>query len=726
MKKIPELLAPAGNLESAITAFENGADAVYAGLSKFNARERTENFKDEQFAKLMAYANKNGKKVYLTFNTLLKENEIKEALDTLCNVTRLLPDAIITQDLGVVKILREYFPHIPIHASTQMGIHNSAGVQVAKELGIERVILERQVTLDEIKSINDNSDLELEVFIHGALCCSLSGVCLFSSWMGGHSGNRGKCKQPCRRRYFSKEGNGFFFSTQDLYTLEDIPKLKKAGVVSLKIEGRLRKSDYVAATVKAYRMMLDAEDDEYDKILPEAKAVLSGSLGRKWSSGFYDKDKFDEVIESERMGVSGKQIGRVISLKKNGFDIETTQVLKLGDKIRVQPKSGMEGPAITVTKISKNGKAATRLGNRDRGFIHCDKEIPKDGLVYKTGVSAKEYGKLIDQLPVLKCNLDLVMTVNSKLITVRVCDHPNMKTWAMKVDIPQAQKHPVEASVFETEFKKALKPEIGIRNVNVEIDGNYFISQRDIRKIRQAFMIWLAENYTAVKEIKYEFPQLEVAQKPVVSTQALEVNDLPYSISIDRIARTTKVKKGEEYILPLFCPEKDLPELSEQIRKYYEVGVRHFRVTSIFQFELLKYYDDIEINTGIPLPVCNHLAIEELKDMGCNRIQLWVELGKEVLLNLASLMPDSIEIYRYGRPPILQTRAKLPIEGEITDARGAGFFVESGYPLSSLYSATVFALPDDELPKVSTFTDLTHARPGEHAVSTFNFDREMA
>ncbi|MCK4529859.1 MAG: U32 family peptidase, partial [Candidatus Marinimicrobia bacterium] len=150
MKTTPELLAPAGNIEAAITAFENGADAVYAGLGKFNARERTQNFTFDDYGKLMAYANKHGKKVYLTFNTLVKENEIQEALSTLYRVTRLQPDAIITQDIGVVRMLREYFPHIPVHASTQMGIHNSPGVAMAKELGIERVILERQVTMEEL------------------------------------------------------------------------------------------------------------------------------------------------------------------------------------------------------------------------------------------------------------------------------------------------------------------------------------------------------------------------------------------------------------------------------------------------------------------------------------------------------------------------------------------------------------------------------------------------
>ena len=219
-EKKPELLAPAGNLACALTAFDCGADAVYAGLSKFNARERTENFSMEEMSKLIAYARLHSRKVYVTLNTLIKESELPEMVQYLAQLARLQPDGVIVQDLGVLRIIREYFPSLQIHASTQMGFHNSPGIELAAELGVSRVIMERQVTLDELRKIAEKSSLELEVFVHGALCCSLSGQCLFSSWMGGWSGNRGKCKQPCRRRFYSRSGNGFFFSTKDLYTLE--------------------------------------------------------------------------------------------------------------------------------------------------------------------------------------------------------------------------------------------------------------------------------------------------------------------------------------------------------------------------------------------------------------------------------------------------------------------------------------------------------------------------
>ena len=201
-----ELLAPAGNMASALAAFDAGADAVYCGLKKFNARDRSENFTPQEMSKLIAYAHKNGKKVHITFNTLIKEPEIPAAAEELSMLADMGPDAVIVQDIGILAMIRDFFPSLTIHASTQMGFHNSAGLELASKTGAKRVILERQVTLDEINKMTDYGNklpLELEVFVHGALCCCLSGSCLFSSWSGGWSGNRGKCKQPCRRQYFN-------------------------------------------------------------------------------------------------------------------------------------------------------------------------------------------------------------------------------------------------------------------------------------------------------------------------------------------------------------------------------------------------------------------------------------------------------------------------------------------------------------------------------------------
>ena len=213
---IPELLAPAGNPACAIAAVNAGADAVYAGIDKFNARARGENFSRDDMARLAVLLHRRRKKLYLTANTILKEDELESAAELLAFANNTGVDALIVQDLGLAHMAREYFPELKLHASTQMAIHNVAGIKTAARLGFSRVIMERQLDIEEMAAAAAESPLELEVFVHGALCCSLSGACYFSSWLGGASGNRGLCKQPCRRRYFSKSGNGFFFSTRDL------------------------------------------------------------------------------------------------------------------------------------------------------------------------------------------------------------------------------------------------------------------------------------------------------------------------------------------------------------------------------------------------------------------------------------------------------------------------------------------------------------------------------
>ena len=284
-----ELLAPAGTLECAVAAFESGADAVYAGVSRFNARERNRNFTYDEMSRLSRYAKDSGKKFYVTMNTLIKDGEIDGFTAELERLSRLEPDALIVQDWGAVKICRDFFPEFRLHASTQAGIHNRAGLRVAARAGIARVILERQLTLAEVAALAERRPTELEVFIHGALCCSLSGMCCFSSVQGGFSGNRGKCKQPCRRLYRNENGDRSpLFSPDDLQAVALIHSLKQIGIDSFKIEGRLKRADYVQKTVAAYRLLLD-NDASDKKVVEEAEKILKGTAVRAVGVGFYDE-----------------------------------------------------------------------------------------------------------------------------------------------------------------------------------------------------------------------------------------------------------------------------------------------------------------------------------------------------------------------------------------------------------------------------------------------------
>ncbi|CAG1012239.1 partial putative protease, partial [Burkholderiales bacterium] len=234
--KKPELLAPAGSLEAFFAAMEKGADAVYAGLREFSARAKAKNFSLSQMERMVAYAHGLGRKVYITLNTLVKEGELPQLVDTLASLEAMGADAVILQDLGVARLIRDHFPGLPRHASTQMTIHNLPGARMLGEMGFERVVLARELHIDDIRSISRESGVEIECFIHGALCFAVSGQCFFSSFLGGHSGNRGRCAQPCRRQYRLRGKEGYYFSTNDLSTIELSPDMAAAGIASLKIE----------------------------------------------------------------------------------------------------------------------------------------------------------------------------------------------------------------------------------------------------------------------------------------------------------------------------------------------------------------------------------------------------------------------------------------------------------------------------------------------------------
>lgn len=262
-----ELLAPAGDFECLKAAVQNGADAVYFGTNLFSARAYATNFDSKNLEEAIFYSKSRGVKTYLTLNTLLKNSELDKAFNIAKNAYFLGIDGIIIQDLGLADMLIKNFPDLPLHASTQMTIHNLNGALLLEKLGFKRVVLSRELSLNEISYICNNCSIEIECFIHGALCICYSGQCLFSSIVGGRSGNRGKCAQPCRLPYSlvkrdknnncSTIQNGYLLSTRDLCTLEELGSFISSNVTSLKIEGRMKSPEYVATVTRIYRKYID-------------------------------------------------------------------------------------------------------------------------------------------------------------------------------------------------------------------------------------------------------------------------------------------------------------------------------------------------------------------------------------------------------------------------------------------------------------------------------------
>lgn len=333
MQKDIELLAPAGTYETFWAAIENGADAVYLGLKDLNARALARNFTLEEIADLTHTAHLKGRKVFVAMNSLMKEDEIPKAIDALSALHLIGVDALIIQDLGIWRLARTYFPGLHLHASTLMAIHNSFGVRMAKRMGFKRVVLAREMTLHEIRAATACQGIEIEVFVHGAMCFGYSGLCLFSSYFGGKSGLRGRCVQPCRRRYEWGGKTGAYLSMGDLSGLEAVDELRQVGIKSLKIEGRLRPPHYIASIVKAYRMIIDHPGDP--DMLSAAQELAGGALGRPYTRGYFKGTAPRDAILPWRMTNTGAFVGRVIDYKGERLLVNARLRPEEGDRLRI-------------------------------------------------------------------------------------------------------------------------------------------------------------------------------------------------------------------------------------------------------------------------------------------------------------------------------------------------------------------------------------------------------
>ncbi|MFN2354026.1 MAG: peptidase U32 family protein [Desulfopila sp.] len=372
-----ELLAPAGTVDNFYAALQAGADAVYIGAPGINARNLSRDFTFEEIGAMIAYARARNKKVYVAANSLILERDLSALLENLALLAALAPHGLIVQDVGLIEVVRRHFPELPIHASTLMGGCSSESVDFFKELGCQRVVLARELTLKEILEINKKADTEIEVFVHGAMCYSYSGLCLFSSFLGGKSGLRGRCVQPCRRTYTwqgqggkKKSGKGrskaagaggsYVFSMNDLAAFEAVAAMKDAGIASLKIEGRMRSANYVSKIVEAYRTVIDASEAEREQALARAEELAVASMARTTSSGYFFSPQPAEAIMPHQSGGLGMYLGRLLNFTETDGEllgkISLHHELSVGDRLRVHMEKKGKRKAFTVHRILRRGE----------------------------------------------------------------------------------------------------------------------------------------------------------------------------------------------------------------------------------------------------------------------------------------------------------------------------------------------------------------------------------
>jgi U32 family peptidase len=393
-RPVPELLSPAGSLDAARAAIANGADAIYLGAERFNARDDGAQLTLDELEQACRLAHSGGARVYLTLNTLIKPGEMADALALLGECVDRGIDAVIVQDLGLVRLIRRVYPTLEIHGSTQMTVHDTAGAAVLSRLGVRRVVLARENTLDDVRAIRSAvPSLDLESFVHGALCISYSGQCYMSGMISERSANRGSCAQSCRKDYSLTDSTtgelldkGFLISARDLAAHEHLEELAEIGIHTVKVEGRKKKPEYVATVTRSYRAFLDqvAKGEHCDPV--EQVGDLVQIFSRGFTGGMYGGRAGREYVTRDQPGNRGVDLGTVTGWSRGGLFVELTAALEPGDGIALEPPAGESGSVVGFT-ISKVRTLSTSAGVT-RQVVDARTPVPNGWRVVRTSHAA--------------------------------------------------------------------------------------------------------------------------------------------------------------------------------------------------------------------------------------------------------------------------------------------------------------------------------------------------
>lgn len=463
-----KIVAPAGNMERFYSAISATADEIYLGLKGFGARRNAENFTVEELKQAIDYAHLRGSRIFLTLNTIMTNREIELLYPTLKDLYNYGLDAIIVQDLGYAEYLHKNFPNIEIHGSTQMTVANYYEINYLKELGFKRIVLPRELSFEEIKEIREHTDIELEVFVSGSLCISFSGNCYMSSFIGGRSGNRGMCAQPCRKEYKTSCGEkSYFLSPKDqLYGLDEIKKLQEIGVESIKVEGRMKDVSYVYETVFYFRNLINGIDKE------ESTPKL---FNRGYSKGyFYDNDK--SIMNRDYSYNIGEKIGEII-----GKSIRLDEDIVSGDGITFVSKDYKNLGGTYINKIAyKNEKLVLNFPDGTKYIFRNYNKRLNDEISKKLKSTDKK----------LEINFDFIAKLNEKLILKIYLEDENGNRILDLEEVSEtltqkAQKRAISEEDIKEKLSEIGDSEFTVKNIKIDIDKNIFIPLSELKNLKR-------------------------------------------------------------------------------------------------------------------------------------------------------------------------------------------------------------------------------------------------
>lgn len=633
----PELLAPAGNFDSLIAAVEAGCDAVYLSGKKYGARSFAGNFSNDEIVSAINYCHLYGVRVYVTVNTIIYEDEVSDFIKYIDFIHSNNVDAVIMQDIGMVDLVRKLYPNLEIHISTQMHVHNLEGVKFFEKLGLKRVVLARETSIDTIRNIKKNSNADIEVFVHGALCISYSGQCLMSSLIGGRSGNRGACAQCCRLPYdLISDGkivnsDKYLLSTKDLMTLDHVGELIEAGIDSFKIEGRMKRPEYVYLIVSLYRKAIDSYLSNgvvniSDSHIVEMKKIFN----RGFTNGFLFNDK---IINSKRPNHIGINIGSVVDYKNGYVYIKLSDSLNIHDGIRIISKNDV---GLTVTRMFVNNKSVLSAKKGDIVSFKCDSVIKNSSVLKTTDyVQINEINNKIKS----KCRkvfIDgLIKLVEGNNIYLELSDGIN--TVSVSGDIVQCAKN---SSISKEQVIKQIDRLGGtvfsFNKLDIEMSDNIFVPVSVLNSLRRDAVSKLEEK--RLYSINY-----------VKGCYSIDVSDYPrkqeHSCLISCI---DNYDKNFDYI---YVDDYELfKELNDVYYKVPRVNNSYRDINShVLVGEVGSLYKYKDVDTDFSFNVVNSYSVAFLHSIGVKKITLSYELN---LYQIKCLIDSYHE--RYGVHPNLE------------------------------------------------------------------------
>lgn len=646
----PELLAPAGDMKSLYAAISAGADAVYLGGKFFGARAFSNNFDKDELKEAVFYAHLYDVKVYVTVNTLIYDNEVNACLDYLKYLLEIGVDAVIMQDLGMIDLARKVLPDLEIHISTQAHIHNLEGAKFLEKLGIKRTVLARETTIDEIRKIKNNSNIDLEVFIAGALCISYSGNCLMSSLIGGRSGNRGMCAGSCRLPYSLVDDKGnyikkneYLLSAKDLASLDNIGSLIDLGIKSFKIEGRMKSSEYVYIITSLYRRAIDS-------YLKTGKVIIDNNdinnlkkvFNRSLTKGFLFNEENSMIVNTNRPNHQGVEIGKVILCKDGYVTLKLKDALRINDGIRFV-SSKDEG--FIVTAIYKNRERINEAFKNDIVSLKTNLKIKEGSIVLKTKDSL-----LINHIQDLikipkKLKVDLEFKATLKGMTLKLI----YKDFSTEVTSDKVSKAINQAITKEEVLKRLSKlgdTPYEIANNKIDLEDNLFINIKDLNELRRAAINKLNEERLIIKSYKEGTYDIELPDYPEENNISIKTNNINILPKVNYTTLYTEnidlyEEKGR-YIIPRV--NIDYPKVSRV--EVNDIGA-------------LNVYKDVY--TGPYMNATNSYTVAFLHSIGVKQITLSYEMTYHQVKRL-------VEVYhaRYNKHPNLEVVAYGRIEAMVS------------------------------------------------------------